>query len=368
MRGFKTSEFQLFEYLVSLTQNELKSYVADVLKNKYSQIVITKDYVCAVGDIPIALVAHLDTVFKKPVSNLYYDTRKNVCWSPEGLGADDRAGVYSILHILRNTKLRPHIIFTTDEEIGGIGAAVLASIPCPFEGLKYIIELDRQGTNDCVFYDLFNLEFTEYIESFGFVEDFGTFSDISYLCPMWKICGVNLSVGYKNEHSVSEILHVSALFSTINKVIKMLTVDSIPTFEYKENKRYNWMRDMWSYYPYEDSGAESGFYVHCKGCGELFSEYETFPVKGLDGRTCFYCPDCIPNNVEWCAECEEAFEIDPAHPHDEYCKDCIGGLIKCHTTLTKSNNSSIESSPTPKELTLQKQKNYSNDSSKRKKK
>ena len=156
--------------------------------------------------------------------------------------------------------------------------------------------------------------------------------------------------------------------STINKVIKMLTVDSIPTFEYKENKRYNWMRDMWSYYPYEDSGAESGFYVHCKGCGELFSEYETFPVKGLDGRTCFYCPDCIPNNVEWCAECEEAFEIDPAHPHDEYCKDCIGGLIKCHTTLTKSNNSSIESSPTPKELTLQKQKNYSNDSSKQKKK
>ena len=45
MRGFKTSEFQLFEYLVSLTQDELKSYVTDVLKNKYSQIIITKDVI-----------------------------------------------------------------------------------------------------------------------------------------------------------------------------------------------------------------------------------------------------------------------------------------------------------------------------------
>ena len=125
MRGFKTNELWLFEYLVRSTQEELRKYVLDVLKNKYTQVVATKEYVCAVGDIPIALVAHLDTVFEKPVKDLYYDTRKNVLWSPEGLGADDRAGVYAILHILRNTPLRPSVIFTTDEELGGLGAESL---------------------------------------------------------------------------------------------------------------------------------------------------------------------------------------------------------------------------------------------------
>lgn len=81
MRGFKTNELWLFEYLVRSTQDELREYVADVLKAKYTEVVITKEYVCAVGDIPIALVAHLDTVFEKPVRDLYYDTRKNVLWT-----------------------------------------------------------------------------------------------------------------------------------------------------------------------------------------------------------------------------------------------------------------------------------------------
>lgn len=367
MRGFKTNELWLFEYLVRSTQEELRKYVLDVLKNKYTQVVDTKEYVCAVGDIPIALVAHLDTVFEKPVKDLYYDTRKNVLWSPDGLGADDRAGVYAILHILRNTPLRPSIIFTTDEELGGLGAEalVLQYFDCPFPDLKYIIQLDRQGTNDCVFYDLYNPKFMDYIESFGFVEDFGTFSDISILCPEWKICGVNLSVGYKNEHNRIETLNAGALFDTINKVIRMLQEKDIPDFEYYRDYHNVWFDNICKNFPTDGDG----FYVHCRGCGQLFSEYETFPVKGLDGHTCFYCPDCIPSNVEWCVECEEAFEIDPANPHSEYCKDCIGGLVKCHTTSTSKalENSSTKSSATPKESVIQKQKNYSKDSSKPKK-
>ena len=42
MRGFKTNELWLFEYLVRSTQDELREYVADVLKAKYTEVVITK--------------------------------------------------------------------------------------------------------------------------------------------------------------------------------------------------------------------------------------------------------------------------------------------------------------------------------------
>ena len=115
MRVLTDKDYKLFEKLVSLKQNELRKAMIQYLKAKYEKILITKDYIVAIGEIPIALVAHMDTVFAKPVSNLFYDEKKGVLWSPEGLGADDRAGVFAILKILQ-TGLRPSVILTTDEE------------------------------------------------------------------------------------------------------------------------------------------------------------------------------------------------------------------------------------------------------------
>ena len=87
--------------------------------------------------------------------------------------------------------------------------------------LNYIIQLDRRGSNDCVFYECNNPEFVEYVEAFGFVTAHGTFSDISTICPSWGIAGVNLSIGYIDEHSYSEILYVGNMLATIGKVEKM---------------------------------------------------------------------------------------------------------------------------------------------------
>lgn len=315
MRVLSNNEFKTFEQLVSLTQKELHAAMATFLKSKYNNVIVNDKYICAKGDIPIALVAHMDTVFKTPAYEVYYDPRRNVMWSPDGLGADDRAGVYAIVEIIRSG-LRPHVIFTTDEEMGCIGADELAKYQCPFEDLKYIIQLDRQGANDCVFYDCYNPAFIDYIESFGFVESWGTFSDISSLCPAWRICGVNLSVGYYGEHSFSEYLCVGQLFETIKKVKVMLQEEEIPEFEYKRMHRSHFNYLLKDYYSTEDP------YVICGGCGHTYGEYDTFPVKGIDGGTKYYCIDCIPGRVDWCVNCEEAFELDPDCPNT-LCPDCV---------------------------------------------
>mgnify|MGYP002508472230 FL=1 len=90
MRVLNEKDYRLFERLVSLSQKEMHKAMTQYLRAKYESVIVTKDYIVAEGKIPIALVAHMDTVFKTPVSNLYYDQRKGVLWSPEGLGADDR--------------------------------------------------------------------------------------------------------------------------------------------------------------------------------------------------------------------------------------------------------------------------------------
>ena len=327
MRKLRNDEYKLIEQLVSVSQDGLKRSMEAYLQTKYSNVIITKEYIVAVGDIPIALVAHMDTVFKCPVRNLFYDQNKNVLWSPEGLGADDRAGVFAIIQVLK-TGLRPSVILTTDEEKGGVGAAALGEKNCPIPGLKYMIELDRRGTNDCVFYDCYNPQFTKYVEQFGFVERPGSFSDISFLMSAWDICGVNLSIGYCDEHSVSETLWVAPMLDTIRKVCNMLREKNIPDFKYEELYPVgrNWWRNVApdpknNEDPYDDYWT----YTCCK-CKKPFSEYEIFPVKGLvPNQTKFYCPDCITGNVDWCMICGEPYEIgDPAQVG--ICNDCSGRM------------------------------------------
>ena len=314
MRVLKNEDYKLFERLVSLTQKGMHKVMSSYLEAKYEKVIKTEKYIVAIGNIPIALVAHMDTVFKYPVDNLYYDERKGVLWSPEGLGADDRAGIFAIIQIVK-TGLRPSIILTTDEEVGALGASELADLDCPIPDLKYMIQLDRRGTNDCVFYDCYNPTFIEYVESFGFVEKWGSFSDISVLMPAWQICGVNLSVGYEDEHSVSEVLHIRALFDTISKVEKMLQVEEIPTFEYEELKAH-WNPAAWgaiktisSSYKYTTDDDLDDYGAHCAGCRKLFSEYEMYPVKSKPSVTKLFCPDCIVDKVSWCSVCGEGYEI-----------------------------------------------------------
>lgn len=328
MRVLSNQDYRLFERLVSLTQKGLHQAMAQYLKEKYEKVIITKDYIVAIGDIPIALVAHMDTVFKNPVADLYYDQRKGVLWSPQGLGADDRAGIFAILKIIQSG-LRPAIIFTTDEEKGGLGATALGSRDCPIPNLKYMIQLDRHGTNDCVFYECFNEDFYDYVESFGFCEAYGSFSDISFLMPQWNICGVNLSVGYEDEHSEVETLHIAPLYDTIAKVQKMLCETEIPDFEYDEMvfSSANWWRSAVMY------GQ------HCGKCKKLYSEYELFPVIGIDRKTKFYCPDCIVGNVEWCDLCGEAYEIEDPAKDKKICKICAE--VICEKS-TESKNSSAK--------------------------
>ena len=306
MRTLNANDYQLFEQLVAMTQREMYQTMFRILKKKYEQIIAKPEYIVAIGDIPVALIAHMDTVFSSPVQDLYYDKQKNVMWSPDGLGADDRAGIFAILQILKSG-LRPSIILTTDEEKGGVGASILTDdyANCPIPNLKYMIQLDRKGNYDAVFYDCISEDFMEYVESFGFYRANGSFSDISFLMPQWEICGVNLSIGYKDEHTYTETLHINQLQATISKVKKMLQVTDIPTFEYKEKI----MPYIWNKVLSSTDGYEFDFGMMCCCCKKEFTEFETIPVKTSENITKFYCPDCVINNVDWCQFCGEPYEL-----------------------------------------------------------
>ena len=309
MKTLTNAEVTLMENLIGVSQMSLQNILYKFLKQNYKDVTYNKDYLITEGDIPIALVAHMDTVFKTPATEVFYDKRKNVMFSPQGAGFDDRAGIFAIIQIIK-AGFRPHIIFTTDEEIGGVGAYELSFQPCPFKDLRYIIELDRRGANDCVFYECDNENFEKYIEKFGFITSYGTYTDICELGPAWKIAGVNLSIGYRDEHSVSEILFVGQMLDTIEKVKKMLSEKDIPTFKFIPGVSYYYngyfFDDEYEYYPYKPK-----MHYICRGCGKEFDEEEMLEVKLNKGNSGYFCFDCLGTKVDWCRNCGEPFEVKP---------------------------------------------------------
>jgi len=216
--------------MLKMTQFELKDYVYERLIEYGYKPVHADGFVYAEGHTNILMVAHLDTVFKAPK---YIRNKNGVLSAKGGLGADDRAGVYGILHLLEMGH-RPHVVFTEDEEIGCIGASKFVKTNIKMN-VKYMIELDRQGFNDAVFYECDNPEFTQFICEYGFKEDLGSYSDICEIAPHYGVSAVNLSVGYYGQHTLKEKLVLSELGRTLKIVDKMLSTPPKSEFEYIES-------------------------------------------------------------------------------------------------------------------------------------
>lgn len=224
------------EALIKCDEGVIEGTLVKFLQKYYGKdnVVYAKGYfILAVGSIPIGLVAHMDTVVWRGIVDL--KEKKGVVSAKYGLGADDRAGIYAIVKLIQQG-YRPSIIFTNQEEVGGLGAKGLAHCLVEFR-VKYLIQLDRHGRDDAVFYDCPNKKFKDYVCSFGFRERQGIYSDISFLCPPWDVAGVNLSVGYFYEHTEKECLKIEYLEETIEKVKKMLDdCYNIDDFSYWEEE------------------------------------------------------------------------------------------------------------------------------------
>ena len=208
----------VFDNILRMRQKELKHYLSGRLKKLGYEVTHKKGFLYGEGDVPVLLVAHLDTVHQEKPSIICRSEDGRYIMSPQGIGGDDRCGVYMILQILK--EVRCHVLFCEDEETGGNGARAFARSGIKID-VNYIVEMDRRGNNDAVFYDCDNPEFTEFVCSFGFSEEMGSFSDISVVAPYLETAAVNISAGYYNEHRPNEVIDRFAMQNNIDRIVQM---------------------------------------------------------------------------------------------------------------------------------------------------
>ena len=224
------TEFPDFIDLCLPTQKELKELLPQKLVDAgYTDVVVGDGFIYAKGEIPVLLTAHMDTVHKQRIVDYYEYVDKNgrhILSSPQGIGGDDRCGIYMILEIIKDHKCS--VLFCEDEETGGHGSDKFCKTDFIAElaELNYLIELDRANATDAVFYSCDNPEFTKFIEdNTGYKEAWGTFSDISNLAPDCGIAAVNLSCGYYHAHTLAEEVVVEEMLNTIEVVKELLSVE-----------------------------------------------------------------------------------------------------------------------------------------------
>ena len=225
----------MFRKLCKMSQRDLKKFLADALKSTHSKVISADGYVYAKGTLPVLLVAHLDTVHEHLPTTIFYDKKSNSLSSPQGIGGDDRCGVYMILEVIK--KYNCSVLFCEDEESGGVGATKFTDSKLA-KGLEfnYMIEFDRQGRNDAVFYHCDNEEFEKFITKDYFKTAWGTFSDISILAPYFGCAAVNLSCGYYKPHTKNEYVVLSEMDESIYAACRILerTTEN-DKFEYIES-------------------------------------------------------------------------------------------------------------------------------------
>lgn len=273
-----------FTNLCKYSQSGLKTLLEKkLLSAGYTEVISGNGYIYAKGSVPVLLTAHMDTVHKDNVKDFYeYFDRENnqhIISSPQGIGGDDRCGVYMILEIIKTHKCS--ILFCEDEESGGIGSSKFCRTELVKElsALKYFIELDRANGTDAVFYDCDNKDFTEFIlDNTGYEEEWGSFSDISTLSPVCGIASVNLSCGYYNAHTTSEYVIMEEMMNTIEVVKKLLDVEC-EKFKYVE-KEYSYYRRSYSGYgcygSYDGYDAYDDYYSSYYGRYDSCGYYDTY--------------------------------------------------------------------------------------------
>lgn len=243
---------KLYSLLKADEKQARRLAIKDLKANGYEPVV-EKDFIYAAGTVPVLLIAHYDTVPKPPK---YIQNKGGILSAKKGLGADDRAGMYAILELIQ--KHHVHVLFTGGEEIGGIGAEAFTCSGIKPE-VNYIIQLDRRGENDAVYYELDNPEFEEFITSHGWQTTIGTFTDICIVAPYLGVAAVNLSIGYQNEHHPNETLDLNVMNKNIARVPELLDGEK---YEWKEVK-YSY-RSLYGYgygYGYDwDSWESYGYY------------------------------------------------------------------------------------------------------------
>lgn len=214
--------------------------------------------------------SHLDTVESKLGTNIIINSVREgkpvVKALNSILGADDAAGVYVMLEMVKRN-VSGRYMFFVGEECGSIGSRfAVKEYAHLFVGINRAIAIDRKGTGDVVITQhvgecaspelgLALAEALSFDNDYKYATCTGVFTDTAEMIGLVPEC-INISAGYYGEHNKQECLDVNYLMRLIEQ-LAVLDWDALPTVRKPVSARqYNDFD-----YAYEDYGWKKSYAV-----------------------------------------------------------------------------------------------------------
>lgn len=205
------------------------------------------------------VVAHLDQVQHNHSEDFqaYIDDGVIFGWSDknqryEGLGADDKNGIWVALQCLERFDVMK-VAFFNSEEIGCVGSS--SAEMDFFKDCRFVIQPDRRGAHDLIteigWSAICSEEFINDLDAelYGYVATSGLMTDVQELSEKGVgLSCINVSCGYYNPHTDQETTNLNDLINCYNFVAHIIE---------KCTKVYPFKYEAYSYTSYRWRGTQS---------------------------------------------------------------------------------------------------------------
>ena len=262
----------------------------------------------------VLLSCHIDQVQTKPAKDILI--KGNKISATNGLGADDKNGIFIVLNLLKDFGNSVSFLFSDQEESGGNIDQLLWNNYEIIERMKYALVFDRQGSGDiigtqndyCV--DEFEDDVEFFGKEYGYKKAYGLWSDSDAISEY--ISCVNLSVGYYMPHTEKEYTLISDVIRCYCFALDIL---------YNITKQYG-VPDKDCFSKHWTFGDSVDIPPNCPHCG---AELNTGCVEYLHCLWCGFDLDDDPwEDYSQCKDCGEYSIIGEG----DTCPDC-SNYIKC---------------------------------------
>ena len=207
----------------------LYEFCPDLQKDEFENLYIK------IGESDTIFTSHLDTA-TSALSDIVHVEEGNLI-KTDGksiLGADDKAGVTIMLHMIEN-KIPGLYYFFLGEEVGCVGSKKVAEKhnSKKLENIKKVVSFDRRGTDSVITYqassrccsDEFGRALADELNkaepSFKYkIDPTGIYTDSAKFTKIYPEC-TNISVGYYSEHTFSERQNIEHLALLANACLKV---------------------------------------------------------------------------------------------------------------------------------------------------
>lgn len=220
-------------------EDKIIKFILNYLKKNFKDLEIDRD---DIGNIYVTkgkseefpcVVSHVDQV-QNFDGELYVMEENGIVTAydrdgkQQGLGADDKNGIYICLELLKAEPILKCVFFV-QEEIGCIG-----SLNCNmnfFKDCKYVLQCDRKGNSDII-YETYYTELCKYdfisenlLQKYGYSPNIGLMTDVETLKDLGLgVSCCNISCGYYNPHTKYEYTNLYDLEKCLNFVKEIIKI------------------------------------------------------------------------------------------------------------------------------------------------